>query len=179
MKYSRYILVWECIHWFVRNLPTEYGHAIRLKIYSKFIKGIKNQRIYSGVVITHPDKVTFKGFCSIGYNSVLYSYGGIEIGNNVVTGNVTLVTHGHEYTNVNTPMCKQPMKYGKIVIEDDVWIGSGAIVRYNVKVGKGSIIAAGAVVVKDVQPYTIVGGVPATIIDTRKQLPGDIKVEAS
>lgn len=50
---------------------------------------------------------------------------------------------------------------GKIVIEDDAWIGAGAIILPDIKVGTGAVVGAGAVVTKNVQPYTIVAGVPA------------------
>ena len=54
-----------------------------------------------------------------------------------------------------------------IVIENDVWIGAGVMIMDGVKIGNGAIVAAGSVVVKDVEPYTIVGGVPAKIIKNR------------
>jgi galactoside O-acetyltransferase len=57
---------------------------------------------------------------------------------------------------------------GKIIIEDGVWIGSNAVVLPNTRIGKASIIAAGAVVTKDVEPYSIVAGVPAKKIKDRK-----------
>jgi virginiamycin A acetyltransferase len=53
---------------------------------------------------------------------------------------------------------------GPIIVEDEVWIGSDALIMSGVRIGKGAIIAAGAVVVKDVPPYAIVGGVPAKIL---------------
>ncbi|WP_024860086.1 CatB-related O-acetyltransferase [Ruminococcus flavefaciens] len=56
---------------------------------------------------------------------------------------------------------------GNILIEDDVWIGFGATVLSGVHIGQGAVIAAGAVVTKDVPPYAIVGGVPAKIIKYR------------
>lgn len=56
---------------------------------------------------------------------------------------------------------KYPLKVGDITIEEDVWIGTGVIIYPNVKIGKCAIIAAGAVVVTNVSPYSIVGGVPA------------------
>jgi acetyltransferase-like isoleucine patch superfamily enzyme len=56
---------------------------------------------------------------------------------------------------------------GDILIEDDVWIGHGATILSGVKIGQGSIIAAGAVVCKDVEAYSVVGGVPASLIKYR------------
>jgi len=56
---------------------------------------------------------------------------------------------------------------GDIRIDDDVWIGSGAIILSGVHIGQGAVIAAGAVVAKDVPPYAIVGGVPAHLIRYR------------
>ena len=53
-----------------------------------------------------------------------------------------------------------------IVVEDEVWIGAGAILSPGVRIGKGSVVAAGAVVTKDVEPNTAVGGVPARVIKT-------------
>ena len=62
---------------------------------------------------------------------------------------------------------------GDIVVDDDVWIGYGATIMSGVHIGKGAVIAAGAVVVKDVPPYSIVGGVPAKVIKYR--FPEDIR----
>lgn len=56
---------------------------------------------------------------------------------------------------------------GDIVVDDDVWIGYGATILSGVHIGQGAVIAAGAVVSKDVSPYSIVGGVPAKIIKYR------------
>lgn len=56
---------------------------------------------------------------------------------------------------------------GKIVLDDDVWLGYGATVMSGVHIGRGAIVAAGAVITKDVPPYAIVGGVPAKIIKYR------------
>jgi acetyltransferase-like isoleucine patch superfamily enzyme len=55
----------------------------------------------------------------------------------------------------------------KVIIEDDVWIGYGSIVLSGVKIGRGSIVAAGSVVTKDIEPYSIVAGNPAKLIRKR------------
>ena len=62
---------------------------------------------------------------------------------------------------------KEAISKGDIVIDDDVWIGYGAMILSGVHIGQGAVIAAGAVVTKDVDPYTIVGGVPAKPIKKR------------
>lgn len=56
---------------------------------------------------------------------------------------------------------------GDIIVDDDVWLGQGAIVLSGVHIGQGAVVAAGAVVTKDVPPYAIVGGVPAKVIKYR------------
>ena len=56
---------------------------------------------------------------------------------------------------------------GNIEVDDDVWIGYGATIMSGVHIGQGAVVAAGAVVTKDVAPYAIVGGVPAKIIKYR------------
>lgn len=56
---------------------------------------------------------------------------------------------------------------GKIIVEDEVWIGNGAIILSGIKIGRGSIVAAGSVVTKDIEPYSIVGGNPAKLIKYR------------
>lgn len=64
-------------------------------------------------------------------------------------------------SNHSKLLSKYPLVVGDVIIEEDVWIGTGVIIYPNVKIGKCSIIAAGAVVTKDVDPFTVTGGVPA------------------
>lgn len=93
---------------------------------------------------------------------------GATIGNYVmIAPNVAIITRSHSHANISIPMIHQPKIYGKPVIEDDVWIGRSAIIMPGVRIGKGSIVAAGAVVTMDVAPYSIVGGVPAKLIKSR------------
>ena len=96
------------------------------------------------------------------------------IGNYVmVAPRVTFVTGNHRYDLVGARMIdvtidmKLPSNDKDIIIEDDVWIGTGAIILKGVTVGEGAIIAAGAVVTKDVPPYSIYGGNPASFIKFR------------
>lgn len=89
--------------------------------------------------------------------------GGIEIGNNVsISHGVKLMTGGHDIQHKSFPGI-----YESISISDYAWIGVGAIVLKNVRIGKGAVVAAGAVVTKDVPDYMVVGGVPAKKIGER------------
>jgi galactoside O-acetyltransferase len=97
--------------------------------------------------------------------------GKITIGNDVLIGpNVVIRASNHAYERVDIPIREQGHSGGKIVIEDDVWIGANAVITTNVVIGKGAIVAAGAVVVHDVSPYQIVGGVPAITIGKRGKI---------
>ena len=94
----------------------------------------------------------------------------VEIGNHVMlAAHVGLVAKdAHTPDLVGTSMYESPRgdRY-RIVIEDDVWIGFGAIVLSGVTIGRGAIVAAGAVVAKDVPPYAIVANPPAQIVRSR------------
>lgn len=87
--------------------------------------------------------------------------GGIYIGDDVLIGhNACLLTLNHEMEPEN----RADMHPKPIHIEDKVWLGSNVTVLPGVTIGEGAIVAAGAVVTKDVESNTIVGGVPAKII---------------
>lgn len=90
----------------------------------------------------------------------------ISIGNGVLFGSRVFITDHNHGSNLSSERDIQPNKRqlyskGPVIIEDNVWIGEGAVILPNVIVGKGSIIGANAVVTKNVESYTIVGGNPA------------------
>lgn len=96
----------------------------------------------------------------------------IRIGNKVMFGpNVTVVGGNHNTSQLGKFMYDVHEKRAgddeDVVIEDDVWVGCGAIVLKGVRVGRGSVVAAGALVNKEVPPYSVVAGVPAKVIGTR------------
>lgn len=123
-----------------------------------------NVMIWSG-----KDGIKIGDNVSISAGSFLSGTGGkIEIGNNVMLADsVKLYTMGHGYSSKKIPMRDQPGTVGDITIGDDVWIGANVVVLPNVRIKKGSIIGANAVVTKDVEEYSIVGGVPAKLIRHR------------
>ena len=116
----------------------------------------------------------FDGRLVIGDNSSLgihaEALGPIHIGDNVMMGpECVILTQNHSHASTDIPMIQQGFESPRsVVIGNDVWIGRRVTILPGVTVGSGSIIAAGAVVTKDVEPYTIVGGVPAKTIKCRK-----------
>jgi acetyltransferase-like isoleucine patch superfamily enzyme len=101
----------------------------------------------------------------IGEYNVLRGQGGITIGDRVYTSPfVQILAVNHVYDDPTRPMVEQGITAEGITVEDDVWIGSGAILTDGVRVGQGAVIAAGAVVTQEVAPHTVVGGVPARVI---------------
>lgn len=103
----------------------------------------------------------------------------IEIGNDVLLGNnVGLIgKYDHDFSCIGKSIKDSPWigdpdyqfkgKGLKIVIENDVWIGYGSTIVSGVCIGRGAIVAAGSVVLKDVEPYTIVAGNPARVVSRR------------
>jgi len=95
--------------------------------------------------------------------------GEIIIGNNVMLApRVVVLGAMHAHENRNIPIREQGMIAGQVTIENDVWIGTNAVINPGVRIGTGAVIGANAVVTKDVEPYTIVGGVPARVIGYRE-----------
>ena len=92
----------------------------------------------------------------------IYDMGGVEIGDRVMIGpNVSIITAGHA---LEPALRRKYIEARPIVIRNDVWIATGATILGGVAVGEHSVVGAGAVVTKDVAPYSFVAGVPARVI---------------
>jgi acetyltransferase-like isoleucine patch superfamily enzyme len=98
--------------------------------------------------------------------------GCIRIGRDVmIAQHCGLYPYQHRVDDLTRPMAHQGLvTKGDIVIEDDVWLGAGVTVMDGVRMGRGAVVAAGAVVTKEVPPYAIVGGVPARILRFRDKI---------
>jgi len=111
----------------------------------------------------------------IGNNSNIgpYAYigcsGSIEIGDNVmISPRVSIYAENHVFDRTDMLMKEQGVVRQFVKIEDDCWIAANSIILAGVTIGKGSVIAAGSVVTKDVPPYSIAAGVPAKVIGSRR-----------
>ena len=108
-------------------------------------------------------------YSGVGDDAKIHS--GVTIGNDVMIGkNLKIFTFNHKIDRVDIPMRLQgSTKVSPLVIEDDIWIGDNVIITPGCcRIGKGSVLAAGSVVTKDVPPYSVVGGNPARVIRTRE-----------
>lgn len=106
----------------------------------------------------------------IGEYSVIRGQGGVKIGDRVYTSPFTqILAVNHVFEDPKQPFIHQGITAEGIEIENDVWLGAGAIITDGVKVGRGAVVAAGAVVTRDVPPYTVVAGVPAKVVKEIKE----------
>ncbi len=160
---------------------TSKAAALSYRLFSEpVIKGAfescgKNVRVGRGSRFSGIENVSMGDYSSLSVNTcILTTRAKVKIGNHVMLGaGLTIVSGNHRTDVIGKYMVdvKDEEKYPDddldVVIEDDVWAGVGVTILKGVTVGRGSVIAAGSVVTKDVEPYSIVGGVPAKNIGKR------------
>lgn len=180
---------------FVASIPGGLGGYIRYIVYKKKFKKVAGKfYIGSGVTITGFENIELGKNVSISKNSYLYAAyngesggliigdnffmgtntaicanrGNITIGNNVlIAQNVVLRPDNHVINDISKPIRECGNDVGSIVIGDDVWIAANCVILKDVVLGGGCVVAAGAVVNKSVDSYSVVGGVPAKFIKKR------------
>lgn len=107
---------------------------------------------------------------SIGPFAYIGCSGYVEIGDNVIMGpRVGIYAENHLFDNMDIPIKEQGVLREFVKIEDDCWIASNVNILAGVTIGKGSVIASGSVVTKNVPAYSVVAGVPAKVIKKRTQ----------
>lgn len=167
--------VLEYISGYLRYMDFQIGlipsHHIRRFMY-KYFWGVDMQRdvvIYYGAEIRSHYQLHIGKGTIIGDRAILDARaGGIYLGENVVlSSNVSMWTDQHDYNDPDFKL--KNGKRGPIRIGDRAWIGPNVIILHSVTIGEGAVVAAGAVVTKDVPPYTLVGGVPAKVIGERNR----------
>ena len=185
------IIIKEFVDWIediLSFLPGKFGTLIRLLWYRYRWKKLVNVKVRPLSQFVSPKNIQFEGEASLGKGAFFTAEGGeinigakfscntnihinasgggiISLGQNVLIGpNVVIRTSNHNFLDRTKNINEQGHKSGDIKIENNVWIGANCVILPNVHIGVGAIIAAGAVVNKDVAPYTVVGGVPASKI---------------
>ena len=158
----------------VANTPS---HLIRNFVYSKvcLLDMERGSVIYYGAEVRAPYNISVGRGSVVGDRAILDGRNGLKIGRNVnISSGVSFWTEQHDHED---PFfrCYTRVRTG-ITVQDRVWIGANAIILPNVTIGEGAVIAAGAVVTKDVPPFAIVAGIPAHKIADRNQ---NLKYELS
>jgi acetyltransferase-like isoleucine patch superfamily enzyme len=153
----------------LRWLPGVEGLVLRGWFYrALFRRAGPDLLIYPGVYVIFSHCMSAGKRVAINVGTYIDAGGGLEIGDHVMIGpHCAISSREHSIEASGVPMCYQAVRYRKIVIGNDVWIGANVSIRGGVTLGDGSVIAAGAVVVEDVPPNAIVGGVPAKVLRYR------------
>ena len=167
--------LYELLQGLLCLLPAAIGKYSRMIFYRGFTN-IQGRRFSTGVrvKIQVPKNVSIGDNVSLNDNVWIAanrdSNGGIIIRSNVLIGPFTIIHSGnHNYENPNVPILNQGFRFGTITVEEDVWIAARCTILSGVTIGKGSVIAAGSVVNKNVPAFSIIAGVPGKIIGNRKK----------
>lgn len=163
---------------FARHLPQS-SRPLGLGVMGKRTRGVlcrcmfdkcgRNVNVERGASFGDGRGISIGSNSGIGINALVNPSGGIVIGDDVMMGeDVVILTENHRFDDVSRPMRLQGYQASPVVIEDDVWIGLRAIILAGVRIGRSSVIAAGAVVANDIPAYSIAGGVPAKVIKQRQ-----------
>ena len=160
--------------WFIRLLAPLYQHRGKNSVihrsarmdtppYRKFSLGDYSVVESFACINNAVGDVIIGNHTRIGLHNTII--GPVEIGNNVnLAQGITVTALNHNFSDSNKRIDEQGVSTKPVTIEDDVWIGANAVVLPGVKIGNHCVVAAGAVVTKDVPPHSLVAGVPAKVI---------------
>jgi len=139
--------------------------AIRIGCDAEIARGAE---LYISSDISNQATITIGERCYIGQYSNLGAYCPITIGNDTMIGPFCHIVSGnHRFDRRDISMSQQGHSVAPVVIDEDVWLGTHVVVLPGVTIGKGAIVAAGAVVNKDIPSYEVWGGVPAKFLKER------------
>ena len=125
--------------------------------------------MHGAILATYGGSIIAGNDVSFNPGVIVYGHGGVLIGNCVrIAAQTIIVASNHIFKDLERPIKDQGMTCKGVTIGDDVWIGAGVRVLDGVSIGIGAVVAAGAVVTRNVDPYAIVAGVPAKSIGSRK-----------
>jgi len=147
-----------------------WSERIRVRYYSHICGSMgSNVRFSEGVLVQNPSGLFIGNNVGINRDVWINAGGRVEIGDDVIIGpKVIIHSANHKFDSLDIPIRLQGWVKLPVVIEEDVWIAGGVIILPRVRIGKGSVIAAGAVVTKDIPSYSIAMGVPAAVKGSRK-----------
>ena len=156
-------LKWRLSTCVIPNLPSQ---TIRNWALRKMgAKMTKNVKFYEGISVRNPKGLVIEDGVSIGPKVLLDARCGLTIHRSAVIAYEAIIwTLNHDYNDINFCGKGAPVEIGAYA-----WICSRSIILPGIKIGEGAVVASGAIVTKDVEPYTVVGGVPARVIGQREK----------
>lgn len=151
---------------FFRNTNGVFGLVIRYALLKNLVKKIgDNVSIQPGVFIFYFENIEIGDNVSIHPMCYIDAAGGLKIGNDVsIAHSSSILTSNHTWDDISLPIKYNTEELNEVTIHDDVWIGCGARILSGVKVASRSVIAAGAIVNKNIPSNAVFGGVPAKLI---------------
>lgn len=155
LKLIKYYFKSYLMNTLINRIPSRRFRRFYYRLWGMKIKG--NSTFRRDCIITDPDKIEIGYNTRIGSSCHFQGQGGIKIGNNVSFASYSRIWTGSHL--VNSPDFH--ITHEPVIIEDYAWISTGVNILQGVRIGEGAVIMAGALVTKDVEPYTIVGGIPA------------------
>ena len=149
---------------FARPLPKSVGSGWKRFLLRLFgAKVAKTAVVYSSAKVYHPANLVMKDFSCLASGVNCYNVAPVEIGSNTtVSQGAFLCTASHAISDPHHALITAP-----IVIKDQAWVAAEAYVGMGVTIGEGAVVGARAVVVKDVEPWTVVAGNPAKFVKQR------------
>lgn len=161
------------IFWIVGGIPGVPGFVLRTlfgKLLFKRLRGFA--WIQPGVTFVQTNRISVGAHFGVNTGTYINGLGGITMGDYVLIGsNVTISAGLHDIEGRTPPVFARPGIPRAIVIEDDVWIGAGAVIMPGVTLRRGTVVGANAVVTKDSEEYSVLAGVPARKIRSRESPP--------
>jgi len=150
------------------NAVIEKGAIINTRYEGRVIIGKESRILYGAMLLTYYGNITIGKNCTINPYAMIYGQGDLVIDDGVrIATHTVIIPSNHTFEDRDTPIYKQPLNNKGIHIQSDVWIGCGVKILDGITIKRGSIIAAGAVVNRDTEPFSINGGVPSKLIKYR------------
>lgn len=167
----RWLVKPELYQWkmlILMHIPGRIGSFLRTKLMGFGACG-RNVVIDDHVWIQCPERIFIGDDCRIHRMSYLDAAGGIKIGSHSgISSGTQIYSVNHKYKDKDRLYYHQGYDRAKVVIEEDVWVGAQALIMAGVTIRKGTIVAAGSVVTKDSEEYSVIAGVPAKKIGSRE-----------
>lgn len=171
-RYSFYqclrAFVFRTLYGCVKYLPTPIGDVFRYACLKLFMRRLQSMQIKDGATFVFPHGISIGRHVSINEYVFIDGYGGVEIGDYCRIGHgSSFLSEEHGFASLDVPVYRQAKIPGQITLGRDVYFGAGVKVLKGVTIGDSCVIGAGAVVTKDIPPYSVAVGVPAKVIGKR------------